>query len=142
MSVLIDTNIWLDVVLERKNFALHSRGAIGVCIMENIDIQVPGTSLKDVFYIVAKIKGTEQAYSAIKTILEFARVAPIDEAVCRQALEFEEPDYEDGIIAAAALLNKVDGIITRDVDAFNDLSVKKFRPEEFISAQGYTEIEF
>ncbi len=142
MSVLIDTNIWLDVALDRKDFVLFSRAAIGVCVMENIDIQVPGTSLKDVFYIVAKLKGTERAYSTVKTILEFARVASIDEAVCRQALELEKPDYEDGLIAAAAILNKIECIITRDVDAFNGLSVAKFKPEEFIFAQGYTEIAF
>lgn len=142
MSVMVDTNIWLDIALNRDDFSKNSRGAIGVCLMEDIPIKIAGTSLKDIFYIVQKLTGSEAAYKSIESILEIAEVAAVDDAACRAALNLECPDYEDGIIAAVSTIETVEAIITRDASAFNNLEIAKYRPSEFVTAQGYTEIDF
>lgn len=142
MRALVDTNVWIDMALEREEFVKNSRGAVGVCLLEGIDILIPGTSLKDIFYIVRKKRGLEAAYSSVEDVLQMAKVAPIDDMVCRRALELEQPDYEDGLVAAAGLLANVDIIITRDEQGFSELPIAKYSPAEFIQLQGYTEIEF
>lgn len=142
MRVLADTNVWLDVLTDREPFCFNSKGAIMVCINENIDISVVGTSLKDIFFLVDKAYGHEKAYAAVESILEIADVASVDGIVCKNALELERPDYEDGLIAAAALADKVDLILTRDTNAFKEFDIPKLTPQDFIETQGYEEIPF
>lgn len=53
----------------------------------------------------------------------------------------EKPDYEDGIIAAAALVERIDAIVSRDVTTFSTLSVPRFTPQEFLEHLGYERSE-
>ena len=126
MKVLVDTNVWLDLILHRAPFVEES---VGLC--------VAATSLKDVFYITSKCLDADRAYEAVRLVLEISNAASVDDLVCRNALELEKPDYEDGIIAAAAVADKVDAIVSRDVDAFSTLPASRFTPTELLEHLGY-----
>lgn len=142
MKVLVDTNVWLDILTDREPFCRDSKVAVGICINEGIDLSVVGTSLKDVFFLIDRACGHDRAYEAIELILDIADVALVDKFICKDALDRERPDYEDGIIASAALADKVDVILTRDEKAFIDLGILRFAPTDFIKAKGYEPIEF
>lgn len=141
MNALVDTNVWLDILLDREPFAADSEHAVGVCLAEGVGVQIAGTSLKDVFYVVAKVRDSTVAYECVEKILDLAQVASIDDRVCRDALQLERPDYEDGLVAAAALTEGAGAIITRDAAAFCELPVPKYRPEEFVAFMGYEELD-
>ena len=117
MRVLIDTNIWLDIILGREEFYDPAFAVLCGCIDGDEEMCVAATTLKDVFYIFERLQGAEAAYGAVERMLELARVAAVDDLVCRRALDLERPDYGDGIIAAAAEADAVDLIVTRDEDA-------------------------
>lgn len=142
MRALVDTNIWLDIVMGRKPFCDLSKAAILACINDEVEIQVAATSLKDIFYLVARHQDVAKAYESIEMILSIAFVAPVDGIVCTRALELERPDYEDGIIAAVATAEHADCIISRDAKAFRKADAPRYSPEEFLHAQGYAEITF
>ena len=141
-KIMIDTNIWTDIVLNRPLFAEDSKGAIMACLEEEDEVLVAATSLKDVFYFASKSAGTEAGYRAVELILDVATPAQVDGIVCRNALSLERPDYEDGIITACLLAEKADAIITRDEDSFNTLEVPKYSPGEFLASRGFSPIEF
>ena len=65
--------------------------------------------------------------------MECCRVLPVGESTCAAALAdgFPEPDFEDGLIAAAAVEGRMDVIISRDEDAFGNLPVMKIHPQLF-----------
>lgn len=142
MKVLADTNIWLDVLMDRAPHDVMSKAALAACINDEVAVLVAATSLKDIFYLVRKHLGAPSAYEAVRNVLGIAEVAPTDGLVCKSALDLEKPDYEDGVIAASALAENVDCIITRDASAFESIGVAKHTPEEFMKAQGYQEIDF
>lgn len=137
MKILVDTNVWLDLILHRAPFEEDSKGCLMACVEESVDLCVAATSLKDVFYIASRCLDADEAYRAIRLILEIATATSVDDLVCRNALELEKPDYEDGIIAAAAIADKVDAIVSRDINAFSALSVPRFTPTELIEHIGY-----
>lgn len=137
MKVLVDTSVWLDLILHRAPFEEDSKSCLMVCVEESVDLCVAATSLKDVFYIASRCLDANDAYKAIRLILEIATATSIDDLVCRKALELEKPDYEGGIIAAAAFADKVDAIVSRDVDAFSTLPVSRFTPTELLEHLGY-----
>ena len=132
MKVLFDTNVWLDIILSREGFWEASLTALYDCIDEDDDLCVIATSLKEVFFLVERLKDANVAYESVERMLELAR--PI--AVCRRALPLERPDYEDGIIAAAAEIEQIECIVTRDDDAFRDLGIHCVSPLEFIKERG------
>lgn len=137
MKILVDTNVWLDLILHRAPFEEDSKGCLMACVEESVDLCVAATSLKDIFYITSKCLDTNRAYEAVRLVLEISSAASVDDLVCRKALELEKPDYEDGIIAAAAVADKVDAIVSRDVDAFSTLPVSRFTPTELLEHLGY-----
>ena len=136
-KVMIDTNVWVDVVLGRPQFAPEAKGAIMACLEEGDEVLVAATSLKDVFYFAAKSAGSDAGYEAVRLMLEIATLAPVDAVVCENAVSLERPDYEDGIVAACMDAEGADAIITRDAKSFNDLSAATYTPAEFLAARGY-----
>ena len=137
MKCLIDSNIWLDIALKREGFFEDSYGAVAICITEGHQMLTAATSLKDIFYIVAKLQSTAAAYEAVRLVLGLSSIAATDQTVCTDALDLEQPDYEDGIIAASALAEKADAIITRDTRGFAKLPLMRLTPADFRKAQGW-----
>lgn len=137
MKVLFDTNVWLDVILGRPDFSDVSLTALYECIDAGDDICFVATSLKDVFYLVSRAESTEAAYESVERMMDLGHAVTVDGSVCRLALPLERPDYEDGIIAAAALADNVDLIVTRDEDAFDDLGIDRLSPVQFIKKRGH-----
>ena len=142
MRVLFDTNVWLDIALGREDFYQDSFMALVDCLDEDDEVCVAATSLKEVFFITERLESAEVAYEAVEKILELARALTIDDLVCRKAVPLERPDYEDGLVAAAALADEVDCIVTRDASAFQNLSIRRCSPSEFIEERGVELIDF
>ena len=141
-KVMVDTNVWVDVILNRPEFAEASRGALMACLEEDDEILVAATSLKDIFYFAAKSAGADAGYRAVELVLDIAELAQVDAVVCREALSLERPDYEDGIVAACIAAESADAIVSRDASSFNDLDVPKYSPAEFAAAKGYESVAF
>ena len=82
-SVLVDTNVWIDVVLNRPQFTARSKGALMACAEEGVNMLVAATSLKDVFYFAEKSAGPAAAYAALDLLFELADVVAVDSLVCK-----------------------------------------------------------
>lgn len=141
MSVLVDTNVWLDVLLHRKPFESLSKALLMACLNDDIPLAIVSTSVKDIFYIMERAHDADNAYWAVESVLALAAVSSVDAVVCERALDLERPDYEDGIIAAAALADKHDAIVSRDERAFRNLSIPRFTPQGFLEHLGYEDME-
>lgn len=140
-SVLVDTNVWVDIVLKRPDFFEESMGSVMACIEEGVRMLVVGTSVKDVFYWAEKSAGADAGYRALDLLFDIAEVAPVDAPVCKRALSLERPDYEDGTVAACAEVEQVDAIVSRDAAAFNEAAVPKFSPQELLAHLGYESVD-
>lgn len=140
-KILIDTNVLLDIGLEREdhNAAL---AVLLACREEKIGMYMCGTSAKDVFYWMAKAYGADEAYVQMGRLFKFVAVATVDETVCKLGLNYERPDYEDGIVTACALAEHVDAVITRDKRSFGGHAFRKFTPQEFVHELGYRDMKY
>ena len=140
-KVMVDTNIWVDVVLNRPDFVEESKGALMACVEEGDEVLVAATSLKDIFYFAERSAGADAAYRAVELVLDIATPAQVDALVCRSALALERPDYEDGIVAACMSAEQADAIVTRDAGSFNELAVPKYSPGDLIASRGFGSID-
>ena len=67
MRLLIDTNVFLDVLLNRKDFVDTSKAVLEKAIKEGDNLYLSSSAMTDIYYVIRKqTKSREIALAAIK----------------------------------------------------------------------------
>ena len=130
MKILLDTNIVLDVLMDRLPHSeaateLFSRVEDGTVIG-----YLCGTTITTVFYLAAKTVGTVRAQDEIRKLLQLFEVAPVNRAVLESALILDFTDFEDAVIHEAACHVGADAIVTRNQKDFKKSRLPVHSAEE------------
>ena len=120
MKVLIDTNIVLDIALKREPFVEQAALLWRLAEQKEITACLSNTSITDIFYIVGKHAGKEQAREFIADILDTFSLADIDEEGFREALNSGMSDFEDAVQYVICTRNNCDVLATRNKADFPD----------------------
>lgn len=132
MKVMLDTNVVLDHLLDRKPFSEYAT-AIFSQVERGAVIGVLGaTTVTTIHYLIAKTLGGKTALDTIKLLLRLFEVAPVNQLVLSGALELGAKDFEDAVLIEAALHVRVTAIVTRDRQGFVRSSLPVFSPKEFL----------
>lgn len=123
MKLLVDTNIVLDVVLERGESAMEAAQLLSVIEEGKADGYVAGHSVTTVYYVVSRTKDEGTARQAVSDLLDILEVIPPNDATFRRALTLPMRDYEDAVQAACALKIGADYIVTRNVKDFEEVEI-------------------
>lgn len=132
--VLIDLNILLDVLQRRELFYESSASILALVETGKITGYVASHSLTTLFYLIKKDRSKADARAILTNLLQFLRVAAVDQATIEQALNLETPDFEDAVQMMAAVQCKADYLITRNAKDFQPSLVNVAQPVEFLSA--------
>ena len=134
MKILLDTNIVLDVLLNRTDYISNSLGAITKAIKNGDRIYLSSSAATDVYYVVRKQTGSkEQALDSIKKLARILNFAPVDEECILLATFSKINDYEDAVNDAVASHIKANYIITRNIDDYKESKNRILTPLEFIN---------
>ncbi len=118
--MLIDTNIVLDIALNRKPFVEHAALLWRLAEQKEISACLSYTSITDIFYIVRKHAGKEKARAFVADILDAFKLADIDEEGFREALNMNMNDFEDAVQYVICERNGCDALATRNKADFGD----------------------
>ena len=129
MKVLIDTNILLDIALNRKPFVEHATILWRLAEQKEITACISNTSITDIFYICRKHAGKDTARSFITDILNTFTLVDIDEHGFREALASDITDFEDAVQYVICTQNGCDALVTRNKKDFGN------KPKVFDSAE-------
>jgi len=133
MRVLIDTNIILDVLLNRREFLEDSSAVVKLLLERKYRGFVAATTLTNVYYIVHRAtKRTDEAMTAVNKTLQWCEVAPVNRRVLDVARSSGMKDFEDAVQVAAAQDFGIDIVVTRDKAGFGDSGLQVYSPEEFL----------
>ena len=127
--VLIDTNVVLDVLLERKPHLAASAAIWDVVESGGVEAYLAAHAITTMHYLAQKQLGTRRAKRVISSLLQVFRVAAVDGNVLRDALQFEAQDFEDAVSAAAAQAAGCEAIVTRDPKGFRTAGLPVLTPE-------------
>ncbi len=136
MNVLIDTNVLLDVVLERKSFVGYAEQVFEAAEHHAIDLFMSATTITDLYYITRKEKGHDQPLALIEDLLQCVEVVSVDKAVILYALRSGLPDFEDAVQEGAAKHANISIIVTRNETDFKQSDLDIYPPERFIKRYG------
>ncbi len=127
--VLIDTNIVLDVLLERKSHLVASAAIWDVVESGSAEGFLAAHVIATVHDLAQKQSGVRRAKRLIASLLQVFRVTPVDENVLRDALQSETQDFEDAVSVAAAHATGCEAIVTRDPKGFRTAGLPVLTPE-------------
>jgi len=132
MRVLFDTNIILDVLLERHPFSESATGLLSKVEKGKITGLVCATTLTTIYYLVSKALGRSKANECVELLLCLFEVAPVNRAVIETARTLNLKDFEDAVIYASALHSGCNCIVTRNLKDFSKSEIPVFSPEELL----------
>jgi predicted nucleic acid-binding protein len=131
--VLFDTNVVLDVLLNRSPWITDA----AACWQASDDGKIMGcltaSTLTDIFYIARKLKGANTARNAVRVCLDAFAICAVDRLSLEQAIDLPGDDFEDNLQIACATLAGLDAILTRDESGFATIAIQIVSPAELVS---------
>jgi len=134
MKVLIDTNVILDIALDREPFVKSAALLLKTSQQQTIHLFITATTVTDLYYITRKEKGKEMALKFLEELLQFIDVAAVNKWIILEALRAEISDFEDAIQAYAAKHEAINTIITRNEGDFIGSGLTIYNPESFLQS--------
>jgi predicted nucleic acid-binding protein len=134
--LLVDTNVALDVLLDRQphagaSVAIWASAETGQC-----EGFLAAHAITTINYLLRRELGTVKARQMSALILVVFRVATVDGSVIEQALRSPIADFEDAVTVAAALASECEFIVTRDPKGFRGSPVRALGPKAVLPILG------
>lgn len=132
MEVLLDTNVVLDVLLNREPW-VKSASIIWQAIDEKrIAGCIAACTLADIAYIAQRLKDQTTARVALDLCLQTFEICPVDRRTVDEAMQLPGKDFEDNVQIACAIFAGVAVIVTRDSAGFQATTIPALSPDEFV----------
>lgn len=132
-QVLFDLNILLDVLQERQDFYGFSARLLAYAETGKIQGWLAAHSVTTLFYLIAKDRSNEQARVSLTSLLQFLKVAPVDQNTIEQALNLPYRDFEDAVQMIAALQIHADYLVTRNLRDYQPAPMRVIQPVELLA---------
>jgi predicted nucleic acid-binding protein len=133
VKVLIDTNIILDLILEREPFIEDAIALFEQIEQGNLVGYIAATTITNIFYIIRKTEGREVALAAINRLLTGLQFCTVDRQTVETALSLDIKDFEDSVQLACATFSQLDAIVTRDRQDFSGSKLPIYSPTELLN---------
>jgi predicted nucleic acid-binding protein len=139
MNILLDTNVLLDLLLERELFVEEAKQVFQAKDDGKINIYITANSLTDVFYIGRRTrvkdmsgeKALQEALADVLTCLKTLEICTVDRYALEQAAALPGSDFEDNLQTACVVIANLDAIVTRD-EGFAATTVPVLSPADLI----------
>lgn len=133
MKYLIDTNIILDVLLGREPYYDDSAKVLNLSGKKDITLYVTASSITDIYYIANQtLRNKEEVKVLLIKLLKVVFIAGVSEDEIRNALALSWRDFEDSVQYSAALIQGMDGIVTRNPKDYKAAEIEVWSPEDFL----------
>lgn len=133
MRLMIDTNIFLDVLTRREPFFAHSKAVLDLCESKRVQGFLSASCVTDIFYLVhRRFHNTDLAYQALGSVLDIVKVLTVTNDDVLSAYLARAADFEDCLLATCARSNKCDAIVTRNKKDYLTFGITLLSPEELL----------
>jgi predicted nucleic acid-binding protein len=134
VKVLFDTNVVLDVLLDRQPFRDTAAQLVARVERKELTGFLGATTLTTLYYLVAKVSGKVAARATVRNLLAVFQVAAVDRQILSRAVDSPIGDFEDAVLAEAGISQVVDAVVTRDPEGFKDSRLQVLSPQQLYAA--------
>ncbi len=132
--ILLDTNVVLDVLLDRQPFVDESRQIWQASDEGRFDGYVATFSIPNIHYICGRQSGAVAAQNAVDECLAAFEVCALYRECILAARRMPGPDFEDNLQIACAITDFLHGIVTRDPTDFAASPIQVYTPAQFLAS--------
>jgi predicted nucleic acid-binding protein len=118
LTLLVDTNVILDVLGSREPFVADSKRVWELCEAGSAEGWVSAITFNNVLYILRKLTTAAAARRHLRDLRRIFHVAAVDGPLVDAALTSPQADFENAVQYASAISIKATCLITRNVDDF------------------------
>jgi predicted nucleic acid-binding protein len=133
MNVLLDTNIILDLMLEREPWRAEAEAIAEAGDDGRLQSHVCASAITDIFYISRKLIGAEKARRLVRQCLDLLQVVSVTRELLDVAERSDGIDFEDNLQIACAAEARLDAIVTRNPKDFARSPVLILTPAELLA---------
>lgn len=130
MKILLDTNIVLDLLMDRMPYSDAAVELFSKVEDGTVTGYLCGTTITTVYYLASKALGAARAQEEIKKLLTLFEVAPVNRLVLESALVVDFNDFEDAVIHEAACHAGADAIVTRNQKDYRKSRISVYTSSE------------
>ena len=131
MRVLVDTNIFLDILIQRDPFYKDSQRIFKLVEYGHIEGYIAPITINNIVYIARKFQQPDQIRNFISVLADVFTICHMDSVDVRNAVRLDFKDIEDALQASMAASHQCDTIIT------SNLSDYKYSPIPAMSAANF-----
>ena len=133
MKVMIDTNIVLDVFLQREPFFQASYEVMKQSALEKLEGFISASAATDIYYLLRRsLKDDARAKDSMEKLLQLVGIADALGEDVHAAVASNMSDFEDALVASIAERCQMEYIITRNTKDYTESPVKAITPEDFL----------
>lgn len=132
MKILIDTNIILDVLCNRKEFVDDSAKIFKLCEVKKLTGDISALSIPNIVYIMRKELDEEKIREVIEKLSLVFDIVDLKGDDLKKASLLNFADYEDAVQSQQATRIKADYIVTRNIKDYKTSKVMAIKPTELL----------
>ena len=132
--VFIDTNILLDLLLERQPWVHQASVLFSMADRKELDLLCCSLSFSTAVYLMHRLKYSRKEIITKLTIAKsLCTVTTVDSSVIDRVLQSDFSDLEDGMQYYSALAANAEVIVTRNEKDYILSNVPVLSPTEFLN---------
>lgn len=133
MKILFDTNVILDVLLNREKFVVASARLMGLAERNIIEGYLCATTITTLDYLISKSINKKQAAIEIKKLLSLFKIAEVNTAVLERSVNSTFVDFEDAVQYYSGECCGVEGLVSRNTKDYKNTKLPIYTPDELLA---------
>jgi len=133
LKILFDTNIILDVLLNRKPFVELSANLVSSVENKTIEGYLCATTITTLDYLISTSRNRETAKIEIQKLLTLFQIADVNSTVLSMAINSGFTDFEDAVQYFSGKCSNVDGLVSRNTKDYKKVVLPIYTPDELWS---------
>ena len=130
MKIIFDTNIILDVLLNREPFVELSANIVSSVEKKNIEGYLCATTITTLDYLISKQINRNAARIEIQKLLNIFEISEVNAKVLDMSLKSGFRDFEDAVQYYSGECCGVNGLVTRNAKDYKQAKLPIYTPDE------------
>jgi len=132
-TLLIDTNIVVDLLSKRENFYQEAQELFTLADENDVKLFISALTFANTHYLLSRHLNENGARKVMIKFKLLVKVLPLEDKILELALASDFRDFEDAIQYHTALENKLNIIITRNKKDFKTSRIPVLTAKEFLN---------
>jgi len=133
VRILFDTNVVLDVFLNREPFVDAAAHLFDANVRGDLEGVLGATTVTTIYYLLGRNHGNAVAHEKVEDLLRLFDVAAVNRQVLVEAADLGFADYEDAVLHSAARTAGADGLVARNTYDFGAATLSVYTPRELLA---------